>query len=266
MNTLARKLTMVFVLLACLTPAVAQDIVFASDTVRQICVAHWDRNGDGELSLSEAAAVTDLDTTFSNLLRKQFSFDELQHFTGLRSIGDKAFSDCYRMSSVTIPASVDTIGEKAFWSCINIKQVRLPKTLHVLRKACFYHCEELERISIPGTVDTIPELAFAWCKNMREVVVNGGCRTVGRQAFANCESIQYVTLPSMLTFIGREAFFIPASLRTILVQAATPPVAEEGAFSDYAMKNAILYVPSGSLEAYRKAPVWRNFKYISEYF
>ena len=92
-------------------------IVFADANVKEICVNNWDINGDGELNLWEAAAVTELGKVF-NRNKEITSFNELQYFTGLTSIGDNAFSVCSSLTSITIPNSVTSIGEQAFSTCI----------------------------------------------------------------------------------------------------------------------------------------------------
>ena len=53
------------------------NIVFADENVKNICVSNWDTNGDGDLSYSEAADVTDLGWNFSWNWQLT-SFDELQ--------------------------------------------------------------------------------------------------------------------------------------------------------------------------------------------
>ena len=44
--------------------AIGQNISFQDEYVKRKCVANWDKNGDGELSRGEAAAVTDLGHVF----------------------------------------------------------------------------------------------------------------------------------------------------------------------------------------------------------
>ena len=95
----------------------SDNITFADSNVKAICIANWDTNSDGELSEAEAAAVTDLGTLFRGKTTIT-SFDELQYFTGLNSIGDNAFSYCYGLTSITIPNSVTRIGESAFFKCM----------------------------------------------------------------------------------------------------------------------------------------------------
>lgn len=138
-------------LLVCTLVARAQTdgIVFANDSVRDLCVAHWDADGDGVLSYEEAEAVTSLDSVFSFQPHIQ-SFDELQYFTGLKTLNRIALSDCYDLQSITLPPTLEALGERALWSCINITHLSLPPTLRRMEKGCLYHCKRLEEITIPG--------------------------------------------------------------------------------------------------------------------
>ena len=106
-------------------------ITFADANVKAICVQHWDKNGDGELSKEEAAAVTDLGEVFYNN-SKIGTFDELQYFTGLKSIGDRAFYGCIGLTSVTIPNSVTSIGSDAFYDCDNLTSITIPNSVTTL--------------------------------------------------------------------------------------------------------------------------------------
>ena len=93
------------------------NITFVDARVKARCVKNWDTNGDGELSYEEAAAVTDLGTAFS-YSTGIISFGELQYFTGLKSIGSRAFYECSGLTSVTILNSVTSICKRAFSGCI----------------------------------------------------------------------------------------------------------------------------------------------------
>ena len=43
-----------------------QNITFKDEEVKLICVTIWDTNGDGELSVDEAASVNDISSYFKN--------------------------------------------------------------------------------------------------------------------------------------------------------------------------------------------------------
>ena len=104
-------------------PVVADNITFADANVKKICVQNWDTNGDGELSKDEAAAVTNIGTVFSGTAIQ--SFDEFQYFTGLKTIGEKAFWDCRSLASITIPTSVTSIDSNAFSKCSGLTSIKV---------------------------------------------------------------------------------------------------------------------------------------------
>ena len=93
-------------------------IVFADDNVKAICVAHWDTNGDGELSYAEAAAVTNLGTYFKSA--SITSFDELEYFTSLTSLPNTAFYGCTSLTSIALPSSISALGNGSFYNCTNL--------------------------------------------------------------------------------------------------------------------------------------------------
>jgi len=117
--------TLLLTMLVYLMSAHAQSIItFADQSVKAICVANWDTDSDGELSTTEAEAVTDLGGVFKNKVSIT-SFNELKFFTGLTSIGAGAFSRCVNLSYVTIPKNVTSIGQGAFYpSCSSLRIVK----------------------------------------------------------------------------------------------------------------------------------------------
>ena len=124
-------------------------IEFVDPVVKGLCLeAGWDTNGDGEISTREAAAVTDLGTTFSNNFSIT-SFDELQYFTGLTSINTMAFYFCKGLTSVIIPENVTSIGGSAF-----------------------YYCEKLSSVVISNGVASIGDSAFNYCTSLATVTIN----------------------------------------------------------------------------------------------
>ena len=226
-------------------------IVFADANVKALCVANWDTNGDGELSEAEAAAVTSLDEVFKE--NKQItSFNELQFFTGLTSIGDyafqkcealetiiipegvttigqNAFSGCYHLGSVKIPNSVTTIKGAAFVACNNLTTIILPKGLTSIGSSAFYGCAKLESINLLETkITSISDNLFWACDALASISIPAGVTTIGKSAFEDCDVLSNVNLPNGLEIISEGAFFacdalasidIPNSVTTIGKQA-----------------------------------------------
>ncbi len=94
--------------------------------------------------------------------------------------------------------------------------------------------------------------------------VNGICN----DAFNGCVDLSSVTLPATIQMIGSSFTNCP-NLIEINCLGTTPPDQRPGCpeeanmgFSEDNFKNIILKVPFSALDAYRNAPVWRNFQNI----
>ncbi len=205
----------------------AGSITFADAKVERICLENWDKNGDGKLSKEEAAAVKSLGGVFNaneyNGGREEAggitSFNELQYFTGLESIGRGDFDFQLSLTAVVIPANVQTIEKRAFFCC-----------------------EKLTSVQIPGGVSYIGQDAFNSC-GLRSITIPASVKTLGTKAFAytNLEHV-YVeaTTPPEIEKDGalQEAFI---------------------SNDDWIYKNAVLHVPTGSESLYKVAPGWKQF-------
>ena len=159
-------------------------IEFKDPYVKTICVAAWDTDGDSELSYVEATAITTLGTKFKgNTLI--VSFEELKYFTHLTSIDDDTFNACTALTSIQIPASVETIGLRAFKKCSSLANITFEKGsilkdikggskmasdyMSIDYYGAFSDCSALTAIEIPASVESIGVAAFSDCKKLASV-------------------------------------------------------------------------------------------------
>lgn len=79
-------------------------------------------------------------------------------------------------------------------------------------------------------------------------------RYIGNYAFAYLPSMQYLEIPENVTTMGTDIFYQSNNLKTLKMNAVVPPMV--GSFSDTDKRK--VYVPDGSLHAYRLATPWNN--------
>ena len=217
-------------------------ITFADNTVKSRCVAKWDSNKDGEIDKTEAANVKSLGTVFqyNQNFKNIISFNELQYFTGLTSIDDRAFngcrdltsitipnsvtsigsgafSGCSGLTSITIPNSVTSIGENAFSDCSGLTSITVPNGVTSIGRYAFYRCNGLTSVTISNSVTSIGEYAFSQCSGLSSIAVPNGVTSIGERAFTECSGLTSVTIPSSVTSIGINAFYGCNSLTSVTI-------------------------------------------------
>lgn len=160
------------------------------------------------------------------------------------AIGDKAFSQCYYLTDVTLPEGITHIGDFAFEDCTDIETLTIPGTVTSMgcnpfigttirlqlaqsntaleqqgaflldretkRLICFQSSPEgTEEAPAPLVIPTgtreIGDYAFSRSDAV-QVVLPAGVTKIGQCAFQRCLSLQSVTLPAGLTDIGDHAF------------------------------------------------------------
>ena len=197
------------------------EIIFFDDaSVKSICVANWDTDGDGELSKTEAAAVTDLGEVFKDNTTIT-SFNELQYFTGLTEINDYAFRNTIALTSVIIPENVTRIGKGSFGQVVdigasNLVSVQLPDGLTEIDEDAFWECNKLKNINFPTSLRTIGECAFHNTA-IESLILPEGFLSLGYSACNFCSFLKSIYIPSTVTSIGEDAFSSCNALHSIVV-------------------------------------------------
>ena len=194
------------------------------------------------------------------------------------TIGYRAFENCYSLTSVTI-GSVTTIGDEAFYECTSLTSVTIGSVTTIGEDA-FYDCESLTSVTI-GSVTTIGGGAFLYCTSLTSVTIGsvtsirggafyectrltsvtiGSVTTIGNGAFENCYSLTSVNIPDSVTTIGNDAFFFCESLTSVYCKAITPPALGGPNVFDNNGSGRKIYVPAESVEAYKSATRWSEYK------
>ncbi len=248
------------------------NIVFADEIVKKVCVERYDTDGDGELSYKEASELTSITKDFFRLsgdydYRNDVkSFDELRHFInvteiedsafercrnltsvmlpeGLESIGNNAFLQCTSLTGITIPESVTRIDGTAFQYCSSLTEMILPEGITEIAFGAFYNCSSLSEIVLPESVTKLGDYAISQCKSLKSIVLPENLTEIGNYAFNNCYNLTSVTLPKNLTTIGKGAFHSCMSLTGIRIPDSVTSIGPEAFLNCESLRN--ITIPEG---------------------
>jgi hypothetical protein len=195
-------------------------IEFADPLVKQLCVANWDTDGNGELSYAEAAAVTSLNNVFEE--SKITSFDELQYFVNVTSLEERSFFWCENLSSIILPPYLTSIGKLAFCYCINLPAIAVPNGVTVLQQV-FSDCRSLKQVTLPETLKEM-QYCFSYCASLSSIVIPSGVEDLSG-AFWGCSSLTDVNIPESATMLYA-AFISCNSLTEITIPASVTNMRE----------------------------------------
>ena len=184
---------------------VDRNIEFKDSAVKAICVENWDLDGDGELSKYEASKVQDLGMVFKRN-ENITSFEELEYFTGLRSVADSAFKLCRNLVNIKLPESVSVIGDRAFEGCGNMLLSKLPDKLTSIKTHAFVGCSRMPLTSLPETITEIGSWAFSLCSSIRLSALPSNLTMIEGGVFAHCPGVAPSELPANIHYIGDWAF------------------------------------------------------------
>ena len=167
-----------------------------------------------------------------------------------------------REANVTIPADLGvTILVDSFRNNRFVTSVAVPEGVTIIGNEAFFRASNLKSVSLPSTLRIIGNGAFNVCENLMSISIPSGVTEIGDFAFANCKNLTSITIPAGVTTIGTEPFDNSTGLTSITVQAIQPPTFIRvwgGGMGDTPSLTAI-YVPSASVDFYKKADVWNRY-------
>ncbi len=114
---------------------------------------------------------------------------------GITSIGDNAFSQCYSLSSLTIPDGVTSIGKSAFYYCENLKSIKIPESTTSIGSGAFWACKTLQNITLPSGITTISNDMFTMCYLLSSLNIPDKVTSIGSGAFSGC-ALTSINIPA----------------------------------------------------------------------
>lgn len=115
-------------------------------------------------------------------------------------IGESAFLNCDKVTSVEVPGSVEVICDGAFAQCYNMEAIILHEGLKWIGCFAFRSCEKLATMNFPETVTTISkstenpesedEPTFNYCTSLTTMSIPTGVTYIGEAVFSGCTSLK----------------------------------------------------------------------------
>ena len=165
-----------------------------------------------------------------------------------------AFADCTALTSIEIPASVETIEAAAFMRCSKLATVTFEKGSQLKTiggdyssyyYGVFSDCTALKSIEIPASVETIEAAAFMGCSSLATVTFEKGSqlKTIGGGyssyypnyygAFADCTALTSIEIPASVETIEAAAFMRCSSLATVTFEKGSQLKTIGGGYYSY---------------------------------
>ena len=235
----------------------------------------WDLT-DGVLTISGTGAMKDYDyySKSSPWYYKKSSITSVTIGTGVTSIGSYAFYECYGLTSVTIPNSVTYIGGSAFYECRGLTSVTIPNSVTYIGDGAFLYCTGLTSpvyhahvfaymptsysgvYTIPDGIESIAGFAFIDCSGLTSVTIPNSVTSIGNAAFYECYGLTSVTIPNSVTSIGDGAFDGCSGLTSVSIGNSVTSIGRDAFRYCYSLT---IYVPCGTLDAYKNAEGWSDY-------
>lgn len=172
---------------------------------------------------------------FAQLVDRSVTNVTAADWEGIAKIGNRAFSACNNLVSVTIPNNVLTIESNAFRSCRKLKNVAMTDSVTLIDDYAFADCQSLESIKMSNNITSIAGATFYGCNSLTDIVIPAKVTRIEYMALGNCQKLSLIKM-------------IPT----------TPPTLDSGAISGTASDLQII-VPKGTLATYKAATNWSAY-------
>lgn len=110
-----------------------------------------------------------------------------------------------RITSLTIPGSVERIDEEVLSKCRKLKKVVWKDGAAKVPAYAFAKCRKLKEVVLPSTVEVIEDKAFYCCDKLKSIVIPDEVTRIEGDAFW-CSGLERVVFGEKLSYIGDEAF------------------------------------------------------------
>ena len=213
--------------------AIVGDLKYEIDTeTKEASVITGDYSGLYFVTIPEKIAVEGVDYAVTSI--GNYAFYNLSKLTSVtlpnsvKSIGESSFAYCQKLTAINFGSSLISIGQSAFSQC-NISALTLPESLETIGNGSFQY-NSITTLTIPNSVKKLEGSAFYGCNNLSEVTIGNSLEVIGSYAFSGCSNLSKLTIGNKVKTIEQSAFQ-QCTLLSSIVWGESLLVIENDAFS-----------------------------------
>lgn len=202
----------------------------------------------------------------------------------LQYIGRAAFQEAKLSGSLVIPRQITKIESWAFSSSDFNGTLTLPEGLKEIEEYAFYYTGFKGELVLPKTLQKIGKCAFSYNSFNGNLVLPAELVSLGERAFEHnwrlggiiefpeniiavpqslfvgCTGIEGIRLHKDVEAISSMAFGGCYGITSITSEAKNPPIISPASFEGVAKDNFTIEVPEASVNRYKNASYWNEFK------
>ena len=265
-HALVRHCLLVMVGMLCALPSWAYEVVVkdikyeVNKQERTAVVVDFDDGLSSTTEIQEYVSGYLVSGIESYAFRNCYRLESITIPASAFNIGDHAFMNCYRLKSIKMTDSNYSqdyhysIGDNAFDGCSSLSSINIPSSVTSIGDYAFYDCDYLTSINIPSSVTSIRPGTFWYCRSLTSINIPSSVTSIGYHAFIGCRSLTSINIPSSVTSIGGGAFKGCSSLTAITVDESNPIYGSDNNVL-FRKKDNCLILARGDLEKY-DIPSW----------
>ena len=186
------------------------------DETKYVEITECDYDAKGAVEIPTKIKNIAVTSIGNGAFNERTKLTSIENPSSVTSIGEKAFMGCSRLTSIEIPAGVTSIGSSAFYGCSGLTSIEIPAGVTSIGYGAFYGCSGLTSINVEAgnvsydsrdncnaIIEKATNTLIQGCKNTK---IPPSVTSIGEAAFSDCSGLTRIEIPSSVTSIGNYAF------------------------------------------------------------